>query len=126
MVPLIWLRRLDECELRDRPPASGRGAPPPMLPPRMGGGGTGSASGSMWLVPKGEKYYGREDQSTELAGEGVTKVNSDGGERPGAKCHDEDRHQSAKGGFCFYFEDDFHDRAGDGPADDEGTLERRG
>jgi hypothetical protein len=69
----------------------------------MGGGGTGSASGSMGLVPEGEKYNGREDQSTELAGEGVAKVDGDGGERPGAKCHDEDCHQGAKGRFCFYF-----------------------
>ena len=68
----------------------------------------------MGLVPEGEKYDGREDQGTELAGEGVAEVDGDGGERPGAKSHDEDRHQGAKGRFCFYFEDEFHGRADDG------------
>jgi hypothetical protein len=56
-------------------------------------------------------YDGREDQRAELARQGVVEVDRYGGERGRAEGYDEDRHRGAKGGFCFDFEDKFHDRA---------------
>ena len=90
-------RRLDEVMLRrewaepdaasrgprkskSRPPAASRGAT--MSPPWTSGGGkSGSAAGSMELVPEREKYNGRDDQGTELASQGVVEMDRDGSEQ---------------------------------------------
>jgi hypothetical protein len=42
---------------------------------------------------------------------GSLRKNRDGGERSRAEGYDEDRHRGAKGGFCFDYKDNFHDRA---------------
>ena len=68
------------------------------------------------LVPEREKYDGREDQSAELAGQGVTEVDQDGGERCRAEGYDEDRHQGTKGGSVFISKTNFMTDRGKGQA----------